>query len=139
MAAVLHSSAETQTSAEGAASGVQPTGVRAAFIEFFETKGHTAVPSSAVVPLSDPTLLFTNAGMNQFKPIFLGTADPNSDFARLTRACDAQKVPGLALSPAQHRHPAVGGIKGCQVLHIVCHWCTVAGPAAEAHGCDGLR
>ena len=67
--------------------------VRAAFIEFFETKGHTAVPSSSVVPLNDPTLLFTNAGMNQFKPIFLGTVDPNSDFARLTCACDAQKVP----------------------------------------------
>ena len=75
--------------------------VRAAFIEFFETKGHTAVPSSSVVPLNDPTLLFTNAGMNQFKPIFLGTVDPNSDFARLTRACDAQKVLGLLSCPAQ--------------------------------------
>ncbi len=64
-------------------------------MEFFETKGHTAVPSSSVVPHNDPTLLFTNAGMNQFKPIFLGTADPNSDFGKLTRACDSQKV-GLA-------------------------------------------
>ena len=65
--------------------------VRSTFVEFFETKGHTAVPSSSVVPHSDPTLLFANAGMNQFKPIFLGTADPNSDLAKLTRATDAQK------------------------------------------------
>ena len=66
--------------------------VRSTFIEFFQSKGHTAVPSSSVVPHNDPTLLFANAGMNQFKPIFLGTVDPNSDFARLRRACDSQKV-----------------------------------------------
>jgi len=65
--------------------------VRAAFVEFFEAKGHTAVPSSSVVPHADPTLLFANAGMNQFKPIFLGTADPSSDLAKLRRAADAQK------------------------------------------------
>ena len=66
--------------------------MRSTFIEFFQSKGHTAVPSSSVVPHNDPTLLFANAGMNQFKPIFLGTVDPNSDFARLRRACDSQKV-----------------------------------------------
>ncbi len=44
-----------------------------------------------MVPLSDPTLLFTNAGMNQFKSIFLGTVDPSSDFAKLKRAADSQK------------------------------------------------
>ena len=64
---------------------------RATFTEFFEGKAHTSVPSSPVVPVNDPTLLFANAGMNQFKPIFLGTADPGSDLARLSRATDAQK------------------------------------------------
>ena len=57
------------------------------------TRYHPTVPSSSVVPLSDPTLLFTNAGMNQYKSIFLGTVDPQSDFAQLKRAVNSQKVP----------------------------------------------
>eukprot|EP00878_Enallax_costatus_P013646 GHUV01014269.1.p1 GENE.GHUV01014269.1~~GHUV01014269.1.p1 ORF type:complete len:806 (+),score=287.63 GHUV01014269.1:1306-3723(+) len=65
--------------------------VRAAFNEFFQSKSHTYWPSNAVVPLNDPTLLFTNAGMNQFKPVFLGTVDPNSDMGKLKRACNSQK------------------------------------------------
>lgn len=63
------------------------------FLEYFIlTKQRTTVPSSSVVPLSDPTLLFTNAGMNQYKSIFLGTIDPSSDFAKLKRAVNSQKV-----------------------------------------------
>ncbi|KAK0260050.1 Alanine--tRNA ligase [Friedmanniomyces endolithicus] len=65
--------------------------VRSTFIDFFKEKGHTFVPSSSVVPLSDPTLLFTNAGMNQYKSIFQGTVDPDSDFAKLRRAVNSQK------------------------------------------------
>ncbi|MBK9306172.1 MAG: alanine--tRNA ligase [Nitrospira sp.] len=46
--------------------------LRQAFIRYFEQQGHQAVPSSALIPQADPTLLFTNAGMNQFKRVFLG-------------------------------------------------------------------
>ncbi len=60
--------------------------VRREFITFFESKGHTAVPSSPVVPADDPTLMFTNAGMNQFKDVFLGTGR-----RPYTRAADTQK------------------------------------------------
>ncbi|PLN80354.1 putative alanyl-tRNA synthetase [Aspergillus taichungensis] len=65
--------------------------VRDTFLDYFKKNGHTFVPSSSVAPLSDPTLLFTNAGMNQYKSIFLGTVDPNSDFAKLKRAVNSQK------------------------------------------------
>ncbi|KAK8061432.1 Alanine--tRNA ligase [Apiospora phragmitis] len=66
-------------------------GVRKTFFEFFEQRGHTIVPSSSVVPHDDPTLLFTNAGMNQFKPIFLGTIASTNDMSKLKRAVDSQK------------------------------------------------
>mmetsp|Transcript_4068 Transcript_4068/g.4526 ORF Transcript_4068/g.4526 Transcript_4068/m.4526 type:complete len:1014 (+) Transcript_4068:89-3130(+) len=65
--------------------------VRSTFVEFFEDQEHTMQPSSACAPLNDPTLLFTNAGMNQFKPIFLGQVDPSSPLASLKRACNSQK------------------------------------------------
>ncbi|CAG9461148.1 unnamed protein product [Pedinophyceae sp. YPF-701] len=65
--------------------------VRQTFIDFMSTKAHTPWPSSAVVPHNDPTLLFTNAGMNQYKAIFLGQADPATELAKLKRAANSQK------------------------------------------------
>lgn len=65
--------------------------VRSAFIEYFEKKQHAMVPSSPVVPVNDPTLLFANAGMNQFKAIFTGTIDPTNPLASLKRAVNSQK------------------------------------------------
>ncbi len=60
--------------------------IRQTFLEFFAARGHRIVPSAPVIPHGDPTLLFTNAGMNQFKDVFLGTG--RRDF---TRAADTQK------------------------------------------------
>ena len=60
--------------------------IREAFLRFFEEQGHTRVPSSSLVPNNDPTLLFTNAGMNQFKDCFLG-----QEKRAYTRATSSQK------------------------------------------------
>ena len=46
--------------------------IRSTFLKFFAERGHRIVRSSSLVPVNDPTLLFTNAGMNQFKDVFLG-------------------------------------------------------------------
>ena len=60
--------------------------IRQQFLDFFKSKGHTAVPSAPSVPHDDPTLMFTNAGMNQFKDVFLGQGT-----RPYTRATDTQK------------------------------------------------
>jgi alanyl-tRNA synthetase len=70
----------TQTSTPSSAE------IRQQFLDFFASKGHAIVPSASLVPIGDPTLLFTNAGMNQFKDIFLGQREPEH-----TRVADAQK------------------------------------------------
>src|SRR5476651_76164 len=60
--------------------------IRSQFLDFFRSKGHEVVPSAPIVVKNDPTLLFTNAGMNQFKDYFLGNKKPVS-----TRIADTQK------------------------------------------------
>ncbi|MBN1248866.1 MAG: alanine--tRNA ligase [Anaerolineae bacterium] len=65
--------------------------VRQTYLDFFKERGHTIVPSASLVPQDDPTLLFTNAGMNQFKDVFLGTGT-----RPYTRAVDTQKCMRVA-------------------------------------------
>ncbi|KAL7421356.1 Alanine--tRNA ligase [Cryptotrichosporon argae] len=68
--------------------------IRQTFIDYFRNAPgfeHTFWPSSGVIPFEDDTLLFANAGMNQYKPLFLGTADPKSDLSKLLRATNSQK------------------------------------------------
>ena len=61
--------------------------VRQGFVDFFTARVHKFVPSASVVPLDDPTLLFINAGMNQFKDIFLGTRTPNYRRSTTSQKC----------------------------------------------------
>ncbi len=75
--------------------------IRQKYLEFFASKGHTVVPSAPMVIKNDPTLMFTNAGMNQFKDIFLGNAAP-----RFPRAADSQKC--LRVSGKHNDLEAVG-------------------------------
>ena len=62
--------------------------IRDSFKKFFESKGHVIVPSAPMVVKDDPTLMFTNAGMNQWKDIILGTARP-----RTAPPCRLAEVP----------------------------------------------
>ena len=70
-----------------------PTGaqIRQDFITFFKERDHTVVPSASLVPGNDPTLLFTNSGMVQFKDVFLG-----ADTRPYIRAVDSQKCMRVA-------------------------------------------
>jgi len=61
--------------------------LRARFLEYFRSQGHTVVPSSPLVPGNDPTLLFTNAGMVQFKDVFTGREKRNYKRATSSQKC----------------------------------------------------
>ncbi|MBR1522403.1 MAG: alanine--tRNA ligase [Bacteroidales bacterium] len=75
--------------------------IRQKYLDFFASKGHTVVPSAPMVIKNDPTLMFTNAGMNQFKDIFLGNTAP-----KFPRATDSQKC--LRVSGKHNDLEAVG-------------------------------
>ncbi|MBR6246499.1 MAG: alanine--tRNA ligase [Bacteroidales bacterium] len=75
--------------------------IRQQYLDFFASKGHTVVPSAPMVIKNDPTLMFTNAGMNQFKDIFLGNSAP-----KFKRAADSQKC--LRVSGKHNDLEAVG-------------------------------
>jgi len=61
--------------------------IRARFLKYFEDRGHVVVPSSGILPKNDPTLMFTNAGMNQFKDCFLGLEDRGYYRAASSQKC----------------------------------------------------
>ncbi len=71
---------------------MRSTEIRSRFIQFFESRGHRAVPSSGLVPDNDPTLFFANAGMVQFKNVFTG--DEESNFSRATSTQKCLRVSG---------------------------------------------
>ena len=66
---------------------MQTQNIRRKFIEYFKNQGHTVVPSASVVPHDDPTLLFNNAGMNQFKDVFLGKSSRDYNRAVSSQKC----------------------------------------------------
>ena len=81
--------------------------IRASFLEYFQKKGHTVVPSASLIPADDPTLLFTNAGMNQFKDVFLGIGQ--RDYSRAVDTQKCLRVSGkhndleeVGVSPSHH-------------------------------------
>jgi alanyl-tRNA synthetase len=81
--------------------------IRASFLDYFERNGHRIVPSSSLVPLDDPSLLFTNAGMNQFKDVFLGKE--RRDYTRAASSQKCMRVSGkhndlenVGPSPSHH-------------------------------------
>ena len=81
--------------------------VRQLFLDFFREKGHEIIPSSPLLPKEDPTLLFTNAGMVQFKSVFLG-----EEVRPYKRVVTVQKCLRAGGKPAPERRGVVGQAEG---------------------------
>jgi alanyl-tRNA synthetase len=75
--------------------------IRRSFLDYFAAQGHTIVASSSLVPVDDPTLLFTNAGMNQFKDVFLGK--DKRAYRRATTVAEVHARQRQAQRPGQRR------------------------------------
>jgi len=71
---------------------ISSTTIRETFLKYFELHAHSVIPSASLIPFNDPTLLFTNAGMNQFKDIFLG--NQNASYSRATTSQKCMRVSG---------------------------------------------
>jgi alanyl-tRNA synthetase len=85
---------------------MQSSEIRTRFLEFFERQGHRILPSSSLVPADDPTLLFTNAGMVQFKRVFLGNEEPPTPTRRATTSQKCVRAGGKHNDLEQVGHTA---------------------------------
>jgi len=85
---------------------MQSSEIRTRFLEFFERQGHRILPSSSLVPTDDPTLLFTNAGMVQFKRVFLGNEEPPTPTRRATTSQKCVRAGGKHNDLEQVGHTA---------------------------------
>ena len=87
--------------------------IRASFLDYFERNGHRVVPSSSLVPHDDPTLLFTNAGMNQFKDVFLGRRRSATTRARRRRRSACASAASTTTSRTSGRRSAITRSSRC--------------------------
>ena len=83
--------------------------IRKIFLDFFESKGHTVVASSPLVPGNDPTLMFTNSGMVQFKDVFLGSDKRSYVRAASVQACLQTASCASATTRAKNTPPTTSG------------------------------
>ena len=88
--------------------------IRTRFLKYFERNGHTIVPSSPLVPANDPTLLFTNAGMVQFKDVFLGLDKRPYVRATTAQRCVRARRREAELAPERRREVRVAGVAEVQ-------------------------
>src|SRR5215470_13564863 len=82
--------------------------IRATYLDFFKKRGHTVHPSASLVPDDDPTLLFTGAGMNQFKDMFLGRG--TLPFKRATTTQKCLRLPDLDHDGPTPTHTTITGV-----------------------------
>jgi hypothetical protein len=128
---------------------MKSSAIRQSFLEFFASKGHTIVPSSPLVPGNDPTLMFTNAGMVQFKNVFTGLEQRPYSRAATSQKCvraggkhnDLDNVGYTARRVVGHRRPRThrwgGGCRQRGPLNL--RECAVGQEQDERHGRAGVH
>ena len=104
--------------------------IRTRFLKFFEGRGHRVLPSSSLVPAHDPTLLFSNAGMNQFKDVFLGRENRHHLRAATSQKC--VRAGGKRQSDRWPRWSWGGrGEDGFSLPRCLRHWCRSSPPTSS--------